>query len=108
MSEQRSCFLHGGFTGLVCPQCGEAPTRNVYFADTDFDHASAVLGVKDRNVQITKAQSEEWSAAMAVSGGNPRVNRRRRQIARIIWDVWHGPYDDPPPWDDLDRTRRPR
>jgi hypothetical protein len=83
-------------------------TRRVHFADIDFDHASAVLGVSTRDVEITKSQSEEWSAAMAVCGGNPRVNRRRRQIARIIWDVWHGPYDEPPPWDDLDRIRRTR
>lgn len=60
MSEQRSCFLHGGFTEIHCPQCGEAPTRSVYFADADFDHAGAALGVKERSVQITKAQSEEW------------------------------------------------
>ena len=107
MSELRSCFLHGGFMGIHCPQCGENPTRRLWFASNDFDHASAVLGIKNREVQITKAQSEEWSAAMAVYTENPRINRKRRQIARIIWDVWHDPYDGPPPWDDLDNTRRP-
>ena len=38
------------------------PTRMVTFGTNDFDHASALLGVKERTVMITRAQSEEWSA----------------------------------------------
>lgn len=57
-------------------------TRRVHFADTDFDHASAVLGVSTRDVEITKMQSEEWSAAMAMFTTNQRVNKRR-----VAWPV---------------------
>jgi len=104
MNEQRSCFLHGDYAGPVCPKC--PATRMLTFGTNDFDHASAVLGVKERCVEITRAQSEEWSSALAVRTGNPRVDRKRRSMARQVWDTWHGPYDAPPPWDDLDKTRR--
>jgi len=80
--------------------------RSLTFGTNDLDHASALLGVKERTVWITRAQSEEWSSALAVRTGNPRVDRKRRSMARQVWDTWHGPYDEPPQWDDPNKTRR--
>ncbi len=56
------------------------------------------VGLKVGANELTADQAELLARDLASCKAKNATGRKRRQVARMLWDLHHGPYDAKPEW----------
>lgn len=73
--------------------------HSVWVATNDVDAVTSIVSeLKPGRNEVTRDEAERFSRELCLGSGSARVQRKRRQFARILWDAFHGPYDELPEW----------
>lgn len=73
--------------------------RSFYLASGDVVAITSIVReLKPGNNELTYEDAERFSKYLSADSGSKRTQKRRKQISRVLWELFHDPYDELPEW----------
>lgn len=74
-------------------------TRPYFLASNCATEVSSLIPeLQEGSNELTQEEADSYSEQLATNAGSGLTGKKRLQEAKILWDLFHGPYDERPSW----------